>query len=99
MKTTEPTSENELDVTQAEQSAIHINHVGRVSIEDFYSIRKALRGNELALKYIGRFLDFANSCLKGAEAELVRRTQKPTALDRAFAEVQYGGQTFLFQRG
>ena len=98
MKITDFTENEKVDVPAVEEAAIRINHAGRVSEDDLARIRKLLGKNDLAQRFVRHFQDFANAILTSAEKRLVGDWHPITPLSRAFAEVDYGGQTFLFQR-
>ena len=72
--------------------AVRVSRKGRTNPSDLESIRKQLFGNTLALKYIGSFLNYANSVLCAAE----RACRSP--YDQARAEIAYGNSVFIFSR-
>jgi len=63
-----------------------------VNPEDLEVIRQRLHGNNIAIKYLGRFLRYANSLLSTSE----RLCKSPR--DEPLAEVSYGKCTFVFSR-
>ncbi len=99
MKITDFVQDGQVDAQRLERSAIKLSLQARVSEEDLAGIRKSLGANELAVRCIGRFLRFANTCLKSAEQSLIAAGSPKNAFGSAYAEVDYGGQTFLFPRG
>ena len=56
--------------------AVRVSRKGLTNLSDLESIRKQLFGNSLALKYIGSFLNYANSVLSAAE-RACRHTLRP----------------------
>lgn len=71
---------------------IALSRKGQVSPEDLEVIRQRLHGNNMAIKYLGRFLLYANSLLSTSE----RLCRSPH--DEALAEVTYGKCSFVFSR-
>lgn len=72
--------------------AIALSRKGQVRPEDLEVIHQRLHGNNIAIKYLGRFLRYANSLLSTSE----RLCQSPK--DVPLAEVSYGKCTFVFSR-
>lgn len=71
---------------------VRVSRNGGTELSDLELIRKQLRGNNLAINYIGRFLNYGNALLTAAEK--LRRTP----YDQARAEVTYANHTFIFSR-
>lgn len=71
---------------------IALSRQGLVNPEDLEVIRQRLHGNNIAIKYLGRFLRYANSLLSTSE----RLCKSPH--DLPLAEVSYGQCTFVFSR-
>ena len=71
---------------------IALSRNGQVNPEDLEVIRQRLHGNNMAIKYLGRFLRYANSLLSTSE----RLCKSPH--DVPLAEVSYGKCTFVFSR-
>lgn len=64
----------------------------QVNPEDLEVIRQRLHGNKMAIKYLGRFLRYADSLLSTSE----RLCKSPR--DEPLAEVTYGKCSFVFSR-
>lgn len=71
---------------------IALSRKGLLTPEDLEVIRQRLHGNNIAIKYLGRFLRYANSLLSTSE----RLCKSPH--DVALAEVSYGKCIFVFSR-
>ncbi len=71
---------------------IALSRNSQVNSTDLQLIQQQLSDNPIALKYIGRMLQYANSLL--IQSEMRCRTH----YDLPLAEVSYGNATFIFSR-
>lgn len=70
-----------------QRDSLKINVKGLVDDESLTRIQNALAGNDLALKHLRGFLDYANQMLKDSEAS------RMSHYDHEVAIVEYGGHS------